>query len=649
MKINAVHAQLPKYNYKKYNAQEIDSNNEDNNSSLASRKNSPAFKSLSMAMLGMSSSVMQWIESKGYLVSFLIQDGLGMTAPRVWTGFHRDKEITGEYNIPEGLEVLGREGITGPYMMAVAPAVLAISRKFCKSTNTNTRLIKRFSENFKEMISKPNFDNFIKKDSKKFKEEFYKYNLEKIYKASVPSDKNAKESIDYITNEFLVIDATKDKKLKNAAINNIVSKINNTIVETSGDLYSVNKLTIGEGKHRANYSITETLQALKDYADDTITNNKDFSSIDIASIENIKNNFASKRFLTNLANIVVTLGGLSLLPKLYARSDVAPGAKVMAQKNSPKDNNTQDKTGLENSPSFKGKGINNGGFFEKFGKILTKITPEKVNELLEYTGYNFSKTTFALLATLGLLFPRGKRAWDRALVDDNGKRDMTEINEILLRDTVSSLSVVFTVPLLTKLMVRSYEDKTGFILTNRVSDNKSILKKALDIMNPYSDLEVLSVADLDSMYGNIDSKQKLLNFSKFVDKKGGDLEKILSHSENHREFFNESNFTLESLKGMSLKDKNNKIIKLFENLKVNEVSARDESIAKLMKGSGDLKNNKILKMARGLNSLPGFISTVFISPILLGILIPMLTYYNTRKANERKMNAGMKANNSIQQ
>ena len=54
-------------------------------------------------------------------------------------------------------------------------------------------------------------------------------------------------------------------------------------------------------------------------------------------------------------------------------------------------------------------------------------------------------------------------------------------------------------------------------------------------------------------------------------------------------------------------------------------------------------------MARGLNSLPGFISTVFISPILLGILIPMLTYYNTRKANERKMNAGMKANNSIQQ
>ena len=57
----------------------------------------------------------------------------------------------------------------------------------------------------------------------------------------------------------------------------------------------------------------------------------------------------------------------------------------------------------------------------------------------------------------------------------------------------------------------------------------------------------------------------------------------------------------------------------------------------LGRGSGNIKHNKIAKMARGLNSLPGFISTVFISPVLLGILIPMLTYHNTRKANAKKM------------
>ncbi len=52
--------------------------------------------------------------------------------------------------------------------------------------------------------------------------------------------------------------------------------------------------------------------------------------------------------------------------------------------------------------------------------------------------------------------------------------------------------------------------------------------------------------------------------------------------------------------------------------------------------TGKIKDNKILRMARGLNSLPGFISLVLISPVLLGVFIPMLTYHNTKKAYEKK-------------
>ena len=120
----------------------------------------PNFKSAMamMPVLGATGAIMQWIESKGYFISFLIQDGLGMTVPRVWTGFQRDKEITGKYNKQEGLEVLGREGMTGPFIVGVAPAVLALSGKFCKSTNTNTRLIKRFGESLKQMVKSPDFD-----------------------------------------------------------------------------------------------------------------------------------------------------------------------------------------------------------------------------------------------------------------------------------------------------------------------------------------------------------------------------------------------------------------------------------------------------------------------------------------------------------
>ena len=593
----------------------------------------PSFKSIGMSsVLDLSSFMMQWIESKGYLVSFLIQDGLGMTAPRVWTGFHRDKEITGEYNVQEGLEVLGREGITGPYIIGVAPTILALTGKFCKSTNTNTRLIKRLGANLKEMISKPEFDKSIKNDAQKFKNEFYKYNLSKIYKDTVPNDTKSEETINYLVAEFEKYNS-KDKKASKEALNNIVEKINNKMVENSDSLYSINKVYVGTDSTKTAFSSGEVIRALKDFGEDAIANNSAASSIDASAVDNIKNNFAAKRLLTNIANIVVTLGGLSILPKLYAPSDVAPGAKTMAHlQHKDGNNNTKDAS----NPSFKGKGINTDGFFAKFGKLITKYTPEKLHELLEYTGYNFSKTTFALLATLGLLLPRGKRAWDRAQIDENGKRDMTEINEILLRDTVSSLSVVFAVPLLTKMMVRSYEDKLGFILTNRASDGKNAFRRAMDVINPYSDLEVLSVADLDAIYGNIDSKAKLLNFSKFVNSKGGDLEKIISKSENSNVMFNDKTFTLESIKNLSKAEKNKKIIELFERIDEADPHVK-EGISKLMKGSGNIKHNKIAKMARGLNSLPGFISTVFISPVLLGILIPMLTYHNTRKANAKKM------------
>ena len=643
MKISSINSQSNLFNnqYKQKNDEKtLGSQNSVINRNLKAAN--PSFKSLGMSVLGMSSSIMQWIESKGYLVSFLIQDGLGMTAPRVWTGFHRDREVTGEYNIQEGFEVLGREGITGPYIIAVAPAVLAVTGKFCKSTNTNTRLIKRLGENFKSMISSPEFDRSVMNDSKKLREEFCKFNLSKIYRDTVPNDKNAEESINYIVKEFERYDSG-DKKVKKEALGNIVEKFNNKMVENSDELFNVNKVIVGEGSTKAGFGSAETMRALKDFSDDAIINNADYSSIDARAIENIKNNFAGKRLLTNIANVVITLGGLSILPKLYAPSKVSPGANTMKhlkekkQKEEAAKKNEAQKNETASNPSFQGKGINSDGFFSKLGNFSTKKIPEKCQALLEYTGYNFSKTTFALLATLGLLWPRGKHAWERASVDENGKKDMTEIYEILLRDTVSSLSVVFAVPMLTKMLVKSYEDNVGFVLTNRASDGKNAINKFLDVINPYSDLEVLSVADLDAIYGNIDSKAKLMNFANFVDNKGGDLEKILSKSENQSQMFNEKTFTLDSIKGLTKEEKNKKILDLFEKFEVTDKNAKNEVISKLMKGSGEIKHNRIAKMARGLNSLPGFISTVFISPVILGILIPMLTYSNTRRANAKKM------------
>ena len=149
----------------------------------ADRKNqNPNFKasSLGMNLLSASGALMQGIENKGYVASFLIQDGLGMTLPRTVTGFYRDREVTGEYNVKEGLEVLGREGMTGPFMMAVAPLMIWLTGKFCKSASSNTRLIKIIGNNFKSMLENSKFNQAIKNNKEAFKNEFIRYNIEKF-------------------------------------------------------------------------------------------------------------------------------------------------------------------------------------------------------------------------------------------------------------------------------------------------------------------------------------------------------------------------------------------------------------------------------------------------------------------------------------
>ena len=135
---------------------------------------SPSFKSGMTGLLNLSGNVMQGIEDKGFLASFLIQDFGGMTVPRTAAGFLRDKEHTGHYNIQEGTEVLGREGLTGPCMMAVAPICLWVAAKAGRSTSINTQLIKRFGNSLKEFLTNPKFDKNLLNKPEEFKQEFYK-------------------------------------------------------------------------------------------------------------------------------------------------------------------------------------------------------------------------------------------------------------------------------------------------------------------------------------------------------------------------------------------------------------------------------------------------------------------------------------------
>lgn len=594
-------------------------------------KRQVAFKSGMASVLNASGSVMQSIENGGFLASFLIQDGIGMTVPRTAAGFLRDKEHTGHYNMQEGFEVLGREGMTGPCMMAVAPLSLLIAAKFGKSTSVNTQLIKRFGNSLKEILAKPEFDKSLLKNADKFKNEFYKTNIENILTDTVGKENATKDSVDYILKQIanmenIPADAKLAKfrgkaKYKNQCMQNIVEHINNIKYSKSSDLDMLQKVKFGSDKFDSKkvFGTKDAIDAMIKYTDDAIVANKHLDKLDELQAESIKDKSLAKRMITNISMMFATLGVLSVLPKIYARGDVAPGARKTP---------VQEEQANDNNVSFKGRG--KPSLLERLGKLIGKNKSDFVSSELEYNGHNFTNSLMAGLSIFGLLAPRGLHAYNRAQKDENGKKDLTELYEILLRDLTSSLAVVFAVPMGTRAFVTSYEKNSGFVLMHK-DRNMGKTKTIADLFNPYSKAHVLSNAEITALYDNINSKDKMLNFCKYIDKNGGDLQKIISKSENAEEIFNTSTLDLKSLKGMKKKDKNNKIISFVE-----KFDKPDKIIEKVMKGTGKARSNKIASFARGLNSVPGLLTTFFISPYLLGWFIPRLTYKNTRRIHEKQ-------------
>lgn len=650
-------------------------NKQDSQNRPVNAQYNPSFGSGMSGVLGASGNFMQWVENGGFLVSFLIQDCLGMTMPRVGAAFLRDKEVTGHYNIQEGFEVLGREGLTGPCMMAVAPIMFALAAIFGKSTSVNSQLIKRFGNSLKEIISKPEFDKALLKNKEKFKEEFFRKNITKILQDTLGKENVKNESIDYILKqiknyEHIPADAKLDKffgksKYRKQCMANIAEHIDNIRYNTSANLDMLQKLKVGSDtiKDIKAFSTKDTIDAMIKYSNDAISLNKNLDKLDAAAADNIKNSSIAKRFITNVSTMAATLGVLSILPKIYAKNDIAPGAQTANKLRELKEREYELEKELEHDkkreaelrqdleienaakgePAFKGKAPGKGPL-SRFGKFLSDHTNENFSSELEYNGHNFTNTLMAGLSLFGLLFPRGLRAYNRAQTDDvTGKKDLTELYEILIRDITSSLSVVFVVPMLTRAFVTSYEKHSGFVLMHK-DRSMSKVKTLLDLLNPYSKAHVLTNSEISSLYNNVDGIDKMRNFCKYIDKNEGDLQKILSKSETVNTLFNEKTLDLSKLKNLDRAEKNKKIIEFFEKFeqqaeklgKPKDKESLNKLVRDLMKSVKKPKGNGITSFARGLNSIPAMLTMVFISPYILGWFIPRLTYANTRRIHEKQ-------------
>ncbi len=135
-------------------------------------------------------------------------------------------------------------------------------------------------------------------------------------------------------------------KTKKEGIKRIIEKINNAKYSTGSDLDILDKVKIGHGEKVSTYSTKDAIDAMIKYSNDAIALNKHLEKLDEAAAEDFKNSSIAKRMITNISTMAATLGVLAVLPKLYIRSSVAPGARTAMQMKEAKDNSSQNKVKL---------------------------------------------------------------------------------------------------------------------------------------------------------------------------------------------------------------------------------------------------------------------------------------------------------------
>ncbi len=649
----------------------------------------------------------QKIETAGFVALFLIQDGLGMTFPRTVTGFNRDREITGKLHIQEGFEVLGREGLTGPVMMAIPAGVFALTRaSMGKSTYVNTRLIKSFGKTVANLVKNNSYNS-----AEQLKSAVIENGFKKMYRETVGAEASAdviskvmakleraaqvkafdrpkSMTIDEIKKTFgdeYGLDAIKSmvqdetlkadsvieggllkkvvKAIKSDLSNPMCSEINNALLETSGaDLSRLNKVILDGNK----FDVKEATNGLLSYAHDAATRVKNVSELTAEKAEEFMNSMIGKRWTSNVAAGATVLGVMNYLPKLYAFGDKPPGETSKceaAHRHHPIDAEKRGHIHHSHigSESDKSGGVKKGdvaftGLFSAMGKKIANWKDFALAEG-EFHGFNFSNTLMSAISIVGLTIPRASRAYERAPIKDPEtrknegwfsrlfKKDISEIKEIMVRDPLSALFVVFAVPLATRGMIKSYEKASGFVLINHEADEGKGFKKFLKYLNPYNGISVISNAELDALYGGVDSHNKLVNVCEYLDKKGGDLEKIFSKAEMKEEVFNENSFTLKSLRKLKTAEKNKQIL---EYIKAADSGLQTKMVDSLLPALKKLKNNKALGIAKSLSSIPFLLNLIVVSPFLLGVTIPKYTYKLTRKSGD-KLEVNAEQNNNTKE
>lgn len=163
----------------------------------------------------------------------------------------------------------------------------------------------------------------------------------------------------------------------------------------------------------------------------------------------------------------------------------------------------------------------------KLGNAILDNKPEgaklsnglrKVNDFIQGESFNPGRGAYYFLMGGCVIAPRLVQA-----------REPDEFREILTRDIVTVLTILFAMKGLKSGMCTAAQKKAGIpLVEDLVGKNASKLKRLKGYLNPNGGITALDSHEINSRYSRIFTKDELVNTLKTVDKKGGKIADMFS-------------------------------------------------------------------------------------------------------------------------
>lgn len=613
MSVKAINPSLNRVQYRNNNVSDI------KNKQVQSQKQ-PSFSGLSLSA-GIV-SLMDWIEAGGFITSFIIQDGLGMVAPRIGTGLMRGRGSidpnTGEKrgcNWEFARREALRELLSGPSAYLIPLAMISGIKKLGKANNVPVDLINGYGSEFAKYSKQA-----IAENKPLNKIDFYTQIFDNLLTNStdgtLPKHVIEEKSATYAKQLIEIEDNHGNKKIRKVLENSLKEDFINIRRLHSDVMVDDTAAVLKSDDKYISKGIKKILSSLSDYTHDALHyTHKHLKEDTPEAVEKLINNFNLKRtgtrVVTNLSMWGAVAAGFILIPKIYnlglkhdpglvgtaAEGTMTENAANTAQNT--KTAETAKDTPEDNKQQADGKQVSFAGWQSSLGK--TVLNNNKLGKFLKNFEFdNASMPANAMAAALfGFCLP--PRYIDA--------KSNFERGEILFRDITSFIAILFGAKALSRVFSQTFTKMSGIALQVRDEgfEKRSLPGKVWQYFSANSDISNLTSRQLEAKYANPSgAKNGILGMIDFIQNNHGDVRKAFSIDKGVKE-------NIEKLLG-GKSIKNATVDEIKNAIKNGAESVELKNIYKIL---DNVKGNKLLGRAKLLNSLFDALSTFALVPLFM--------------------------------